>query len=44
MAMIFVCTGCYRTTGVDGDANYCSECQSYKYFGWSDDEGEEDDN
>jgi 5,10-methenyltetrahydromethanopterin hydrogenase len=41
MSSVYICTGCYRTHGHAGEANFCSECQSYKYFDWVD-EGDEE--
>ena len=38
MAEIYVCTGCYRHHGSDDGADYCPECQSYKYFAWVEDD------
>ena len=40
MAEIYICTGCYQTTGEDDGADYCRKCESYKYFSWV----EEDEN
>lgn len=42
MASNYMCTGCYRRFGVAGESNYCSECQSYKYFDWVEEEEEEE--
>jgi hypothetical protein len=42
MAREYLCTACYRTSGVDGESNYCQECQSYKYFDWVELEDYED--
>lgn len=37
MAMVYVCTGCGDE--YDEEPNlYCDTCQSYKYFGWVEDE------
>lgn len=38
MAEKYVCTGCFETEGVDGDANWCRTCESYKYFNWIEDD------
>lgn len=42
MSKEYLCTGCYRTSGTDGESNYCSECQTYKYFDWVEREAEEE--
>ena len=34
MSQIYVCTGCYQTTGSDEPSDYCNICDSYKYFAW----------
>lgn len=38
----FGCAGCMVESGSEGDYNYCHRCESYKYFGWLEDSGEED--
>jgi len=30
----FGCEGCGQEQGTEGENNFCSKCQSYKYFGW----------
>jgi hypothetical protein len=32
----FGCAGCNEPGGSDGDTNYCSTCETYKYFSWID--------
>lgn len=38
MSEQYMCTGCYRSIGQDDGADYCDECQSYKYFAWVDED------
>lgn len=34
MAQVYICTGCMQTIGEDEPFDYCSICDSYKYFDW----------
>lgn len=39
MAEKFICTGCGRDA-IEDDYNYCTTCESYKYFAWVEDDDE----
>jgi hypothetical protein len=34
MNEVFICTSCYTTEGADDGEDYCTICESAKYFSW----------
>jgi rRNA maturation endonuclease Nob1 len=34
MSEVYMCTGCMQTIGDDEPYDYCTTCESHKYFAW----------